>query len=164
MRGDAPPCPVCKRGRRGVKRCVEIPPPFRSKVRRNLRAVARDGLTSELRKKRKALGRKITQWRKSSGHTEATAVALPAVVARLQGENASLRARVEEFEEKVDELEEQLGVGEEEDDLIKRRASLHLHPQPSVARGTAKPTVVNSSPSSLEEEDNAPKLSTSRWV
>ena len=84
-------CPTCKAGHRGIKCCVAIPGTFQRKVRRNLRATRRAGLTAPLRKKRKLLGRAITQWRKSESRTEATAEALPAVVAKLKEENASLR-------------------------------------------------------------------------
>ena len=66
------------------------------------------GWSMRMARKRVAIGKQITQWRKSLGRTVATASAAPGMIADLQRQLDAANERVEELEEMNDLLTEEL--------------------------------------------------------
>ncbi|KAF6239591.1 hypothetical protein HO173_002136 [Letharia columbiana] len=81
---------------------------FEAQVRKSIRRHRRAGWSRKLSRRRAKLGKEITQWRKSQGHTVATASAAPAMIADLQGQLVAAHERIEELEGMNELLEEEL--------------------------------------------------------
>lgn len=71
-------------------------------------------ITPSMRRARKRIGKKITQWRKEQARTEATSSRAPAIIADLHRQLVAANQRVADLEVEVEEQEQARALVEEE--------------------------------------------------